>query len=368
MSVVAVTGASGFIGRNLVVRLRELGHEVVPVPHDGDLHTHLLRAEAVVHLAGVNRPEHQDEFATGNQGMTEALTVALLGLGRPVPLIYSSSVQAALDNPYGVSKRAAEATVESYAAASGAPVAIFRLPGVFGKWCRPNYNSVVATFCHNISHDLPISISDPDRLLRLVYVDDVVAAFVSVLNDPDAVGRRPEVTPLYEITLGALAAELEDLRSSRNSLVTGAVGTGLKRALHATYLSYLEPHQFDYALTKHTDARGTFAEILRTPNAGQFSVFTAHPGVTRGGHYHHSKTEKFIVVQGRARFGFRHIVTGETHELEVGGDELRVVETVPGWSHDITNVGDEMMIVMLWANEVFDPQHPDTIAAPVLPK
>ena len=369
MKTIAVTGANGFVGSNLVVQLRERGFAVVPVPHtasEASLQTILMPADAVVHLAGVNRPINETEFKTGNEGMTERLVAARTALGGKRPLLYASSIQAELDNPYGRSKRAAEDVLKAYGQASGAPVAIFRLPNVFGKWCRPNYNSVVATFCHNISHGLPISVNDPSRILRLVYVDDVVAKILDVLNDPAKAGPSPSVEPVYEISLGDLAVQLERFRDSRQTLVTGAVGTGLLRALHATYLSYLEPADFDYGLTAHTDPRGSFVEMLRTPDAGQFSFFTAHPGITRGGHYHHSKTEKFLVLHGKARFGFRHILTNQTYEFVTTGDEARVVETIPGWSHDITNIGNDTMIVMLWANEMFDRDRPDTVAAKVL--
>jgi UDP-2-acetamido-2,6-beta-L-arabino-hexul-4-ose reductase len=367
MLTIAVTGANGFIGSNLAVQLRERGFTVVPVPHESDdegLLAALGSAEAVVHLAGVNRPREEADFATGNEGFTARLVAALQRLARPLPVLYASSIQVGLDNPYGRSKRAAEEALAAYSERTGAPVAIFRLPNVFGKWCRPNYNSVVATFAHNIAHGLPITISDPGRMLPLVYVDDVVAAFIAVLADPAR--PMPEVQPVYRVSLGALAETLQRFRDSRQTLITGPVGAGLERALHATYLSYLKPAQFDYALTRHTDPRGTFAEMLRTPDAGQFSYFTAHPGITRGGHYHHTKTEKFLVLNGRARFGFRHILTGETYELVITGEEARVVETIPGWAHDITNIGDDTMVVMLWANEVFDRERPDTVAAKVL--
>ena len=371
MTTIAVTGASGFVGSNLVVRLNELSLTVVPVAHDLDdagLQAAMATADLVVHLAGVNRPIDSDEFTTGNEGMTKRLTAALLGLGRPVPVIYASSTQAELDNPYGLSKRAAEAVLEDYAQQIGAPIFIFRLANVFGKWCRPNYNSVVATFCHNISHGLPINISDAARTLKLVYIDDVVARLVAIATDNSADGLAGPIGPEYEITLGELAAQLTRFRNSRTTLVPGAVGTGLLRALHATYLSYLDPKDFDYPLTVHTDPRGSFAEVLRTPDAGQFSYFTAHPGITRGGHYHHSKTEKFLVLQGKAHFGFRHIVTGQTYQIRVSGEDARVVETIPGWSHNVTNIGDDSLVVMLWASEVFDRESPDTIAARVLEK
>lgn len=370
MTAIAVTGAGGFIGRNLVLRLRELNHRVVGIPHTADsaaLLSALAGAEVVFHLAGVNRPETAEEFETGNVGMTERLVAAMRQLPSPPSVVYASSIQAAADNPYGRSKRDAEALITAYAQAVSRPSWIFRLPNVFGKWCRPNYNSVVATFCHNVSRGLPLTINDPAAALKLVYVDDVVEHFATIAAAPRDRSVPSDISPTYETTVGELAQQLEKFRDSRTTLVTGAVGTGFLRALHATYVSYLEPTNFAYPLKAHADPRGMFVEMLRTPDSGQFSFFTAHPGITRGGHYHHSKTEKFLVVQGRARFGFRNVLTDEIFTVETSGETPMVVETVPGWSHDITNIGDDMMLVMLWANELFDPQRPDTIAAKVLP-
>lgn len=371
MPVVAVTGANGFIGKNLVLRLREQAIDVVAIGHDVDVAVmaeRLAGVDCVVHLAGVNRPDDLAEFQTGNQGMTERLVAALAEVGPAIPVIYASSIQAAQDNPYGRSKLAAEIAIARHGEITGAKVHIFRLPNVFGKWSRPNYNSVVATFCHNIARDLPITVNDPSVLLRLVYIDDVIDAFIDLISGGGGADQNALVAPIYEITLGELADQLTRFRDSRESLVTGRVGAGLPRALHATYVSYLPPERFDYALTAHTDPRGSFVEMLRTPDCGQFSYFTAHPGITRGGHYHHSKTEKFLVLQGTARFGFRHVLTDETFEIVTSGAVPRVVETVPGWSHDITNIGDQTMVVMLWANELFDRDRPDTIAAKVIPE
>jgi UDP-2-acetamido-2,6-beta-L-arabino-hexul-4-ose reductase len=368
MAVFAVTGANGFVGKNLRVRLGELGHHTVAIPRDAspaEIAGLLQKVEFVFHLAGVNRPQTEDEFVSGNVGMTQRLVAALSTLKRSVPVLFASSIQAERDNPYGRSKRAAEEVIERFGAATGTPVYISRLANVFGKWCRPNYNSAVATFCHNIARDLPVSINDPSAPVRLVYIDDVVQACITCALSSPAAGHL-EVGPVYETTVGALAAQIEAFRNSRTTLITGAVGTGFLRALHATYVSYLEPKDFAYPLTAHSDARGMFTEMLRTPDSGQFSFFTAHPGITRGGHYHHTKTEKFLVVQGRARFGFRQIVTGETFELMTSGDQPQVVETIPGWAHDITNVGHDTMVVMLWANELFDRDRPDTVAANVL--
>jgi UDP-2-acetamido-2,6-beta-L-arabino-hexul-4-ose reductase len=368
---IVVTGGRGFIGRNLRLHLQELGyHDVSSVGREANpaaLHAALAGADFVFHLAGVNRPPDVSEFDSGNRGFTATVCAALRATGRSIPIVYASSTQASLENPYGISKRAAELEVERYGVATGASVYVLRLPNVFGKWCRPNYNSVVATFCHNIARGLPITISDPAAPLHLVHIDDVVAAMIRAVDDRGAPGAGPiAVAPVYHITLGELAASLHAFAASRETCITPPVGTGFVRALYGTYVSYITPECFTYPLVRHADPRGVFAEVLKTPDCGQFSFFTAHPGVTRGGHYHHTKTEKFLVVKGRARFGFRHVIFGDVLEIIVSDEESRVVETVPGWAHDITNIGDDEMVVMLWANEIFDPQRPDTIAARVL--
>lgn len=366
---VLVTGSEGFIGRNLMVRLTEMGvYEAIGFDRDdslADLAERVERADAIVHLAGINRPKDNTEFTEGNVDLTVRLCDMIIKTGRKIPLIVSSSIQAGLVNPYGESKLGAELAVEALAEKTGSPVVIYRLPGVFGKWCRPNYNSVVATFCHNIANDLPIQINDAAASLKLVYIDDVVSEFVLMLSAVPAGLTRGEVAPVYGISLGKLASQIQAFKNCRESLVCERVGTGFIRALYATYVSYLPPSKFVYDLPKHFDERGVFVEMLKTQDSGQFSFFTAHPGVTRGGHYHHSKTEKFLVIKGVARFGFRHVVTGERYDIQTSGEMPQVVETVPGWTHDITNVGDDEMIVMLWANEIFDRARPDTIAAKV---
>lgn len=368
---IVVTGSDGFIGRNLRWHLRERGHEEVVGVDIGTGETEARRAlgeaDFVFHLAGVNRPKDPEEFAEGNARYTERLCDTLASAGRKAAIVFASSIQAELDNPYGRSKRAAEETLLRHAERTGARAHVFRLANVFGKWCRPNYNSAVATFCHNIARGLPITVNDPTAPLRLVHVDDVVKAFADLLSTSGARSGFAEAGPVYATTVGEVAATLRGFAESRASLVTPRVGTGLVRALYSTYVSYLPPEAFAYPLRRHSDARGVFMEVLKTPDCGQFSYFTAHPGVTRGGHYHHGKTEKFLVIQGSARFGFRNIDTGETHEMFTRGGEGLVVETVPGWTHDITNVGEDELVVMLWANEIFDPQRPDTIAMKVTP-
>ena len=249
--------------------------------------------------------------------------------------------------------------------ANGNPVYIYRLPNVFGKWARPNYNSAVATFCHNIARDLPVQINDPDAMVNLVYVDDVIASFLRVLEGEAQSTPFVGVEPVYQITVGELASQLYRFKATRDNLITERVGSGLVRALYSTYVSYLPPESFTYTVPQHGDERGVFVEMLKTPDAGQFSFFTAHPGVTRGGHYHHSKTEKFLVIKGQACFRFRHMISGEFYELHTSGARPEIVETVPGWTHDITNIGEDELVCMLWANEIFDRDSPDTFACPV---
>lgn len=366
---VLVTGANGFIGKNLVLRLREQADtEVLTFARgDGDdaLLDALTLADAVIHLAGENRPSSPDAFEQVNVGLTQQICESLRALSKPVPMIFASSAQAELDNPYGRSKLTAEQTVQGLANDNSNPVAIYRLPGVFGKWCKPNYNSVVATFCYNKAHDLPVHINDANARIRLVYVDDVISALLSLLATSWSGTVRPLVSPEYGISLGELSAQIDAFKNCRSTLVSERVGTGLTRALYATYVSYLPKDKFTYDLPAYGDARGKFVEMIKTPDAGQFSFFTAHPGITRGGHYHHTKTEKFLVIRGRARFGFRHMLTNEVYHLETDGAKPQVVETVPGWTHDITNVGEEEMVVMLWANEIFDRSRPDTINSKV---
>ena len=366
---VLVTGANGFIGKNFVLRLGEqAGTEVLTFARgdtDAALQSALVQADAVIHLAGENRPASSDAFEQVNAGLTWQICESLRALGKSTPFFLASSAQAELDNPYGRSKLAAEQAVEQLVQKNGNPVAIYRLPGVFGKWCKPNYNSVVATFCYNKAYDLPVQINDPHARIRLVYVDDVISAFLSLLDASWSGLVRPMVEPEYSITLGELSEQIDVFKNCRTNLVLERVGKGLTRALYATYVSYLPKDKFAYEVPAYGDARGVFVEMLKTPDSGQFSFFTAHPGITRGGHYHHTKTEKFLVIKGKARFGFRHMLTNEVYHLETEGAKPQVVETVPGWTHDITNVGDNEMVVMLWANEIFDRANPDTIACKV---
>jgi len=373
---VLITGAGGFVGKNLQQHLSEREDvEVVCFTRANaptELPRLMERVEFVFHLAGVNRPQNPQEFVIGNTDLTATLVEAVEGemrvRGRKIAIVCTSSTQAARGNPYGASKRAAEDVLQAFAARTGAAAHIFRLPNVFGKWCQPNYNSAVATFCYNIARGLPIQINDPASPVTLVYVEDVVERFIQLMDGADGVVDAEgfaTVTPQYTTTVGEMAGLLETFRASRDTLVTERVGTGLVRALYSTYVSYLPPELFTYAVPMHSDSRGVFVEMLKTPDCGQFSFFTAQPGITRGGHYHHAKTEKFLVIKGEARFRFRDLQTGELHVVVTNGSKPEIVETVPGWTHDITNIGKDEMVVMLWANEVFERSKPDTYFCPL---
>ena len=366
---VLVTGSNGFIAKNLIQFLSENTEvEVLKVHRESseqELKDSILAADWIVHLAGVNRPLNEQEFIEGNITLTQKIADILKQAKKQTPIILSSSIQAERDNAYGQSKLGGEQALVELQQKQGNPVYICRLANVFGKWSRPNYNSAVATFCYNTAHDLPIQIHEENAVIRLVYVDDVVESFWNIIQGTQQVEQVFPIQPEYQISVGDLAKTLAGFKQSRESLITDRVGTGLTRALYSTYLSFLKPEQFDYSVPKYGDQRGVFVEMLKTPDAGQFSYFTAHPGITRGGHYHHTKTEKFLVIKGKALFKFKHVVTGEFYELETCGHEPRIVETVPGWTHDITNIGEDEMVVMLWANEIFDREKPDTYAMPL---
>ncbi len=368
---VLVTGAKGFIGKNLVVALKRRS-DVEVIEYDIDSHPDVLNeglnvADVVYHLAGVNRPERVEEFTEGNFDLTTRICDTLkLGGKKPI-FVLSSSIQAALENPYGISKRQAEEEVFAFGEETGAQIAVFRLPGVFGKWCRPNYNSVVATFCHNIACDLPIAISDPAREIELVYIDDVVKAFIGVMDGraPVLEGQYCGVQPTYLITLGSLAENIQGFRESRTNLSVPDVSDPFIHALYATYLSYLPTDAFDYALTQRIDPRGELAELLKSPHIGQIFVSRTRSGITRGHHYHDSKVEKFVVLEGEAVIRFRHILGGEIIEYPVSGREFHVVDIPPGYTHSIENVGQNDLIVLFWADEIFNPDAPDTVGMPV---
>ena len=363
---IVVTGSNGFIGKNLCVKLREKGqHDVLEVNRETSeqiILSYLSEADFIFHLAGVNRPKDISEFQKVNVDLTSFIVDELSNFGRSVPIALSSSIQVDQDNPYGKSKLAAEKALENFAKITGSPYYIYRFPNVFGKWCKPNYNSFIATFCSNILNGIEISINDPSAKVTLVYIDDVCESLLGLINGKSMSGLC-KVPVEFDTNVGEVASIISSFKASRRTLITESVGTGLVRALYSTYMSYMVPKDFGYTIPSYIDERGIFCEMLKTKDSGQFSFFTAHPGVTRGGHYHHTKTEKFLVIKGIARFAFRNILTNEKFTKTTSGDHIEIVETVPGWSHDISNIGTEELIVMLWANEIFDPQNPDTKAS-----
>ncbi len=378
MQTILVTGSAGFIGKHLMEAfgrrpdVRVVGFDLGNTAEELD--RALTEADIIYHLAGVNRPQDPGEFQTGNAGFTETLCTSLQRLGRKPTIVLSSSIQAELDNPYGVSKREAEQVLQVWSQKTGGRCVIFRLKNVFGKWCRPNYNSVTATFCHNIAHDLPIAISDPNKELELVYIDDVVAAFAAVLDEKSApeLSSYRQVARSVKITLGALAAKIQSFRQSRQSLRLPSFADEFTRGLYATYLSYLEASDLAYSLDLKTDNRGCLAEFMKSEHFGQIFVSRTKPGITRGNHYHHTKTEKFLVVEGEAVIRLRAIQPGgegqrpAVIEHRVSGRDFRVVDIPPGYTHSVENVGNTETVVLFWASEVFDPLQPDTSFLPVL--
>ena len=365
---ILVTGSDGFIAKNLISHLSSEGYNnVIPFNRKNnatELNEIVKDVDFVFHLAGANRPPNPNSFLKDNCDLTQSIVDALIYNKRDVPLVFSSSIQSKKNNRYGNSKRLAENIVLNYAEGASAPVYLYRFPNVFGKWCRPNYNSVVATFCHNIANDLPIIINNHNSELSLVYIDDVCSSLINLIGDTVGGGLRT-VSPIYTAKVGEIAELIHKFKDSRENLVSEEVGTGLVRALYSTYLSYLKPKDFVYKVPAYCDARGAFVEVLKTKSSGQFSFFTARPGVMRGGHYHHSKNEKFLLLKGKAKYHFKNIITSELYEIIIDDTEYKIVETVPGWSHAIENIGNEEIIVMLWANEIFNKAQPDTIESSV---
>lgn len=362
---VLVTGSNGFIGKNLCAQLRNL-EEYEVLEYDVDTSEALLfeyaaSADFVFHLAGVNRPQREEEFMEGNCGFTAQLIHLLKQAGNRAPVLATSSIQAELDNPYGNSKRAGEELLLQYEEETGASVFIYRLPNVFGKWCRPNYNSVIATFCHKIARGEEITVNDPSTQLSLVYIDDVVTEFLSALiGKAYHKGAYCAIPVVHKATLGDIANWLCSFRDSRSSLSVPDMSNILAKKLYSTYLSYLPEDQFAYELKKNEDERGSFTEFVRTVDRGQFSVNVARPGVTKGNHWHHTKNEKFLVVSGEGMIQFRKIGGDEIIEYRVNGAEMKVVDIPTGYTHNITNVGQTDLVTLMWANEAYDPNHPDT--------
>lgn len=371
---ILITGAGGFVGRNLVATLHAMGcRDLLLFEKDDTVETladYCRRAAFVVHLAGINRPKDPSEFYRGNAGLTDTMLHLLAESGNKAPVLVTSSIQAALDNDYGKSKKQAEDAIFAHGKALNTPVYVFRMEGVFGKWCRPNYNSVVATFCHNIARGLPIQVRDPAYELPLVYIDDVVACILDAMQNGnarhDAEGYC-RIHPVHRVTLGHLAELIEGFAAARKGslAVPYLAEDSFEKKLYSTYLSYLPTDQFAYELNTHADARGSFTEVLRSPERGQVSVNISKPGVVKGNHWHHTKNEKFLVVRGEGIVRFRRIDCDEVIEYRVSGDKLQVVDIPCGYTHNIENTGTEDMVTLMWANECFDPEHPDTFYLPV---
>lgn len=370
MKTVLITGSEGFVGKNLRVTLQQRTDIRIlcfDVQHDpSTLQALCSHADFVFHLAGINRPQSVDEFRTGNTGLTEQICACLTANGKKTPLLISSSTQAALDNPYGASKKAAEDAVFAYGRETGAAVYVYRLPNVFGKWCRPNYNSGVATFCHNIANDLPIQVNDPNVVMNLVYIDDVVNSFLAALD-----GKLPvqdgfcQVQPIHTIKLGEIAALIGSFKASRETRSVPDLADPFTKKLYSTYLSYLPADKFSYPLKMNVDERGSFTEFIKTPDRGQVSVNISKPGITKGNHWHHTKNEKFLVVSGEGIIRFRKIGDEEIIEYRVSGEKLEVVDIPTGYTHNITNTGTTDLVTVMWCNELFDPDKPDTYFEPV---
>lgn len=360
-----MTGASGFIGRNLSVALgrredvalRTFDLQDTPA----SLEAGLAEADVVYHLAGVNRPETEIEFEQGNAGLTREIVTILERTGRKPLIVVPSSIQAELDNPYGRSKKAAEDALLDFNRRTGTPVCIYRLPGVFGKWSRPNYNTVVATFCHNIARGQEIAVSDPNRELELVYIDDVIAAFLQHLDlPPKPEQQRYTVSRSFRVTLGELAGRIQQLHAIRSTLLVPDLQDELNRCLHATYLSFLPENDFASPIKLNADDRGWLFELIKSEHFGQIFVSKTLPGVTRGNHYHDTKLEKFCVIEGQGIIRFRRIDAGQIIEYPVDDREIKIVDIPPGYTHSIENTGDREMFCLFWANHRFDLGNPDT--------
>lgn len=373
---ILITGAKGFIGKNLIAELKNIkegkaiGYNVSPdmelYEYDIDtdqtlLYDYCRNADFVFHLAGVNRPKEQGEFMAGNFGFTSILLNTLKKYGNKCPVMLASSIQAELKNPYGLSKKAGEELLFNYGKETGAEVCVFRFPNVFGKWCRPNYNSAVATFCHNIAHDLPIQVNDRSVNMTLVYIDDVIRELIGLLQGcVFKEDRFCKVRTEHRITLGEIVDLIYFFRESRKDLLVPDLSDAFTKKLYSTYLSYLPENGFSYPLTMHADHRGSFTEFLKSPDRGQISINISKPGITKGEHWHHTKNEKFLVVSGKGVIRFRKPDEEKIIEYFVSDEKLEVVDIPVGYTHNIENLGDTDMVTVMWVNEIFDPEKPDT--------
>ena len=368
---ILVTGANGFIGKNLICELKNQKKAYEILDYDIDTNPALLsrycqEAAFVFHLAGVNRPKEEKEFIIGNYDLTFRLLKCLEDSNNPCPVMMSSSTQALVDNPYGASKRAGEELLFAHGKKTGARVLLYRFPNVFGKWCRPNYNSVVATFCHHIARDMEITVHDPEVVLQLIYIDDVVEEMLRALaGNEKRESDFCQVEPTYTISLRTIVELLYSFKNSRENCTIPNMQDEFTKKLYSTYLSYLPEEQFNYELKMNVDQRGSFTEFLKSSDRGQVSINIAKPGITKGNHWHHTKNEKFLVVSGSGVIRFRSIEplkrTGDrVIEYLVSGEKLEVIDIPVGYTHNIENLGETDMVTIMWANETFDPERPDT--------
>ncbi|EXJ23316.1 Capsular polysaccharide synthesis enzyme Cap5F [Alkalibacterium sp. AK22] len=362
---ILVTGSNGFIGKNLIAELKNRQYtNILEFDRESDLELlddYCQKADFVFHLAGVNRPKEQDEFMKGNFGFTSDLLKSLKKHNNICPIMLSSSIQAEQSNPYGESKKAGEDLLFHYGKETGAEVLVYRFPNVFGKWCKPNYNSAVATFCHNVAHELPIQVNDSSVLMNLVYIDDVLEELINALEGKENMTDHfCEVPMVHTITLGEIVDLIYSFKKSREDRTVPDMANVFSKNLYSTYLSYLPEDQFSYDLKMNIDERGSFTEFLKTPDRGQVSVNISKPGITKGNHWHHTKNEKFLVVSGQGVIRFRKVDETDVLEYFVSGDKLEVVDIPTGYTHNIENLGDSDMVTVMWANEAFDPEKPDT--------
>lgn len=365
MRTVLVTGSTGFIGKNVLTHLKQIPDLKILTYDKGDsvtsLHQKCGEVDTIIHLAGVNRPQMTQEFEEVNLGLTETLLEILKRLNRKPRILYSSSIQASCYNPYGQSKKKAEDRFIEFSRSSGAPLFIFRLPNVFGKWARENYNSVVATFCHNTANQIPLTITNPDTELELVYIDDVIHDFLDVLRQDELHDQYfYSVRQSFRITLGELARIILSFKEVRASLILPDFSDRLTECLYATYLSYLSPKDLAYPLETKTDSRGNLVELIKSPNLGQIFISKSNSGVIRGNHYHQTKIEKFCVLQGDALVQLRHVLKDEVLSYRLSGLSPMFLDIPPGYHHRIINLSEGELIVLFWSSEMFDPKHPDT--------
>ncbi|MGL4393560.1 MAG: NAD-dependent epimerase/dehydratase family protein [Fusobacteriaceae bacterium] len=366
---ILITGSNGFIGKNLVCELNNRGYnnifKITKETTDEEFLDFTENCDFVFHLAGVNRPENDSEFFEGNSNFTAKLLKRFQDINKFPPVLISSSIQAELENSYGKSKKMAEEIILDYSKKNKVKTYIYRLPNAFGKWCKPNYNSAVATFCNNIANNMEIKINNADANISLVYIDDVIHEFINALERKENTENKEnnffyKINPVYNISVGKIAELIYSFKESRENLIIPNLGDDFTKKLYSTYLSYLSKNNFRYPLKMNIDNRGSFTEFLKTSDKGQVSINISKPGITKGNHWHHSKNEKFLVVSGKGVIKFRNIITNEIIEYFVSSEKLEVIDIPTGHTHNITNLGDTEMVTVMWVNEIFDPNNPDT--------